>query len=744
MADSGHPTRAPRPGRQCRVMLALLCVAAWSCFVLFYTWRPRTLLLRARVSAMIVQRLTQQLASTASSRGVLPGPMDTSALHAAAARGGLPAINSSSAEWAAARVERRRRDETRSSDAQACYTLHGRSYRGRQHTTKSGLRCQPWSEQHPNKHAHDPAKHPDEGLESNFCRNPSGEAAPWCYNGEGTEPRFETCSIPLCAERYQEIAVPAHMLSPHSDLQAFPKTIAEHQLQEFAPASAAPSEITGEDRHGGEGRLLRCPSSYKVDAAAARAKTMYDSLPSHSKIQAGTSPLHFLSFYGGTSLEEWDHIVRAHCDQLELSPGQTVFEAGSAAGAFVDSLARQYGVRVAGVDLAPNLVAIARRRVFRGAGTPEFCAAAASNLSFIPDESFDHAVSFAVMMYISDAAVACRIASELVRIIKPGGKVFIGQANDPEMGSLRPPNSPSQGYWDVPRWFWYKFAYERGLRLKVLRGEEVYSKRLFPLLRHYDLHAHLRYNVYLEKPLDVYLDKPRDSTHLAPQPAALHPASAQASGASVWAGAGHAGSGADGGIHQMVVGGIARQARSLTGSERKILSWESIGGKGAWALEPHAPLSVEISNLIDRMAGLGAEGAGRGTQEEGKSATEEESERVWADARLLDQGGRGGSASEAPRLDEVQAQKARLGSDEARDEAQGGTSLQYAGPTSGRGKATDSRGVGWRRRQRARATSCDAIRSSSVIARCFPLPFGFCKKPIPSVFHLFACKCLQV
>ena len=55
----------------------------------------------------------------------------------------------------------------------------------------------------------------------------------------------------------------------------------------------------------------------------------------------------------------------------------------------------------------------------------------AGNLSFIPDASFDHAVSFAVMMYISDASMACRIASELVRIVKPGGKILIAQANDP-------------------------------------------------------------------------------------------------------------------------------------------------------------------------------------------------------------------------------------------------------------------------------------------------------------------------
>ena len=57
----------------------------------------------------------------------------------------------------------------------------------------------------------------------------------------------------------------------------------------------------------------------------------------------------------------------------------------------------------------------------------------AANLSFIPDASFDHAVSFAVMMYISDTSMACRIASELVRIVKPG------MYPPPHMACMYPP-----------------------------------------------------------------------------------------------------------------------------------------------------------------------------------------------------------------------------------------------------------------------------------------------------------------
>ena len=34
----------------------------------------------------------------------------------------------------------------------------------------------------------------------------------------------------------------------------------------------------------------------------------------------------------------------------------------------------------------------------------------------------------------------------------------------------------SEGYWEVPRWFWYKFAYERGLRVQVLGYAKTLQK----------------------------------------------------------------------------------------------------------------------------------------------------------------------------------------------------------------------------------------------------------------------------
>ena len=68
-----------------------------------------------------------------------------------------------------------------------------------------------------------------------------------------------------------------------------------------------------------------------------------------AKLGSASKPLHYYSYYARTSLAQWDEIVRFHVGGLNYRRGQSVFESGCAAGAFLDSLARQYGVEVAGV-----------------------------------------------------------------------------------------------------------------------------------------------------------------------------------------------------------------------------------------------------------------------------------------------------------------------------------------------------------------------------------------------------------
>ncbi|XP_010177406.1 PREDICTED: plasminogen-like [Mesitornis unicolor] len=77
----------------------------------------------------------------------------------------------------------------------------GKDYRGMEAKTRRGIPCQKWAEKSPHKPNYTPEKHPNAGLDENFCRNPDGdESGPWCYT---TDPatRFDYCNIPECEDQ---------------------------------------------------------------------------------------------------------------------------------------------------------------------------------------------------------------------------------------------------------------------------------------------------------------------------------------------------------------------------------------------------------------------------------------------------------------------------------------------------------------------------------------------------------------
>ncbi|XP_043313141.1 plasminogen isoform X1 [Cervus canadensis] len=78
-----------------------------------------------------------------------------------------------------------------------CLKGSGANYRGTVAVTVSGYTCQRWSEQAPHKHNRTPENFPCKNLEENYCRNPDGETAPWCYT-TNSEVRWEYCTIPSC------------------------------------------------------------------------------------------------------------------------------------------------------------------------------------------------------------------------------------------------------------------------------------------------------------------------------------------------------------------------------------------------------------------------------------------------------------------------------------------------------------------------------------------------------------------
>ncbi|XP_046580073.1 plasminogen-like [Haliotis rubra] len=95
-------------------------------------------------------------------------------------------------------------------DATSCYlTRNGvRLYQGTLSTTNSGLTCQNWTSQSPNRHRYSDVHFENLGetaaLAVNYCRDPSGRGVRpsgrlWCYNGASRRPRWDWCDdVPKC------------------------------------------------------------------------------------------------------------------------------------------------------------------------------------------------------------------------------------------------------------------------------------------------------------------------------------------------------------------------------------------------------------------------------------------------------------------------------------------------------------------------------------------------------------------
>ncbi|XP_067915294.1 hepatocyte growth factor-like [Heterodontus francisci] len=82
-----------------------------------------------------------------------------------------------------------------------CFKDLGESYRGTMNTTPSGIPCQRWDLQYPHHHNFTPENYKCKDLNKNYCRNPDGAEAPWCFTTD-PEIRVAYCfHIPRCENK---------------------------------------------------------------------------------------------------------------------------------------------------------------------------------------------------------------------------------------------------------------------------------------------------------------------------------------------------------------------------------------------------------------------------------------------------------------------------------------------------------------------------------------------------------------
>jgi SAM-dependent methyltransferase len=117
---------------------------------------------------------------------------------------------------------------------------------------------------------------------------------------------------------------------------------------------------------------------------------------------------------------------------LDITPGLRVLDLGSGDGTTALPAARR-GANVLGVDIARNLVdAGTRRAQTEGLRNLRFQQGDATNLSELADRSFDLVVSIFGAMF---APKPFDVAREMVRVVRPGGRIVMGNwiPNDPTL-----------------------------------------------------------------------------------------------------------------------------------------------------------------------------------------------------------------------------------------------------------------------------------------------------------------------
>ncbi|HEX8274586.1 MAG TPA: class I SAM-dependent methyltransferase [Longimicrobiaceae bacterium] len=108
----------------------------------------------------------------------------------------------------------------------------------------------------------------------------------------------------------------------------------------------------------------------------------------------------------------------AFLERLAVAPGTRMLDVACGAGQIAIPAARA-GVRVTGIDLAPNLVEQARARARAEGVDAEFLEGDAEALPF-GDGEFDLVVSLIGAMF---APRPDRVAAELTRVCRPGGRI---------------------------------------------------------------------------------------------------------------------------------------------------------------------------------------------------------------------------------------------------------------------------------------------------------------------------------
>jgi ubiquinone/menaquinone biosynthesis C-methylase UbiE len=116
---------------------------------------------------------------------------------------------------------------------------------------------------------------------------------------------------------------------------------------------------------------------------------------------------------------------RKTLDLAQIKPGDKVLEIGCGTGTLTLAAKTRTGVsgEVVGIDIAPEMIAVARRKAARKGSKVLFQVGGIENISF-PDDRFD-TVLCSFMIFHMPEEVRIKGFKEIYRVLKSGGHLFI-------------------------------------------------------------------------------------------------------------------------------------------------------------------------------------------------------------------------------------------------------------------------------------------------------------------------------
>jgi len=375
---------------------------------------------------------------------------------------------------------------------------NGKMYRGCKNVTRSGKVCQRWDSQQPHLHGENlPNKETEAGLESNYCRNPDNEHTIWCYTTD-PQTRHEEC-YPVGGSPTKTPGFPVDPCGVSGDsptaleptLLATVQQFASHGHLEPAQNLTAMSALQSvwlkrlRNKKLRARLIMRSSTRYlknkKNKAFSALSKIVCPQTVSRdSGVDLNSYEQRTASGACRTNRGLWaGNVMCAEMSKLlavgvlmGYQAGEHVFDWGAGCGHMISWLEQSFSMQTSGHEYTASAATYAKEHTNAGS----LCSGDGSTLPHVPDNSLDHIVSNAAVYHLSAAQQCGLVRDEFMRILRPGGTVWLGWMPTAEVVS------DLHGSTDIGAAGWAKCLDKAGDRLLY----EVINEQAFFTISEYD------------------------------------------------------------------------------------------------------------------------------------------------------------------------------------------------------------------------------------------------------------------